>query len=112
MIDKINKNDRNAIGRCAPSGPQKTLKTLSPPRGGWGGRKRKRAGHDGKGPFPSFHRPPHAFYYFSILVAIFIGKPRGSLFGGESERHVTIRNHSTLLTMIEVQGYKHARFKS
>ena len=73
--------------------------TLSPPRGGWGGRKRKRAGHDGKGSFPSSHRPPHAFY-FSILIAIFIGKARASLSGGKSERHVTIRNHFTLLTMI------------
>ena len=78
---------------------------------GWGGRKRKRAGHDGKGSFPSSHRPPHAFY-FSVLIAIFIWKPTRSLSGGESERHVTIRDHSTLLTMIEVQGYKHASFKS
>ena len=68
--------------------------TLSPPRGGWGGRKRKLAGHDGKGPFPSSHRPPRTFY-FSILIAIFIGKPRGTLSGGASERRVTIRNHST-----------------
>ena len=52
------------------------------------GKKRKRAGDDGKekerkrGPlFPSSHRPPRAIY-FSIIV-IFIGIPSGSLCAGE-----------------------------
>ena len=49
--------------------------------GGWGERKRKRAGHDGKGnreerlpPFPSSHRSPRAFYF--SIIAIFIGIPQ------------------------------------
>ena len=54
-----------------------------------GEKKRKRAGHDGKGkdrrqaspPFPSSHRPPRAFYF--SIIAIFIGVPSGSLCGGE-----------------------------
>ena len=48
-------------------------------------RKRKRAGHDGKGqekerPFPSSYCPPRAFYF--SIIAIFIWIPRGSLCGG------------------------------
>jgi len=54
--------------------------------GGWGERKRKRAGHDGKwkerreapAPSPSSHRPQRAFYFHSI-IAIFIGIPSGNL---------------------------------
>ena len=33
-------------------------------------------------PFPSSHRPPRAFYF--SIIAIFIGKPSGSLCGGEN----------------------------
>ena len=49
--------------------------------GGWGERKRERAGHDGKGkreerlpPFSSSHRSPRAFYF--LIMAIFIGIPQ------------------------------------
>jgi len=55
--------------------------------GGWGERKRERAGHDGKGEerreAPSSHRPPHTYYFFDYSY-IFIGIPSGSLCGGES----------------------------
>ena len=57
--------------------------------GGWGERKRKRAGNHGKGkekrefpPFPSSHRPRRSFYF--SIIAILIGIPSGSLCGGES----------------------------
>ena len=47
--------------------------------GGWGERKRERAGHNGKGeerietfsPFPSSHRLPRAFYFFRLLLFLF-----------------------------------------
>ena len=57
------------------------MQTLSAPQRpvceSWGERKRERAGHDGKGKarrarevrfFPSSHRPPRAFYFFSIIA--------------------------------------------
>ena len=57
--------------------------------GGWGERKRERAGHDGKGEerreapavslFPSF---PARFLFLSI-IDILMGIPSGSLCGGE-----------------------------
>lgn len=43
--------------------------------------KRKR-----RGPFPSSYRPPRAFYF--SFIAIFIVRPSGSLWGGESHRGV------------------------
>ena len=49
--------------------------------GGRGERKRERAGHDGKEPFPSSHRPPRAFYFFDYFTLMRI--PSGSLCGGE-----------------------------
>ena len=56
--------------------------------GGWGERKRERAGHDGKGEerreavslFPS---SPSRFLFLSI-IDILMGIPSGSLCGGES----------------------------
>ena len=70
---------------------------LSPPQrlrffvlwGGWGERKRERAGHDMKGKkrrevpaFSLFPSSPARFLIFPI-IAIFIGIPSGSLCGGE-----------------------------
>ena len=58
--------------------------------GGWGERKRERAGHDGKGEerreapavslFPSFL----ARFLFLSIIDILMGIPSGSLCGGES----------------------------
>ena len=53
------------------------------------GRKKKRArgarwegGREKRGPpFPSSHRPPHAFYFFDYFILM--GIPSGSLCGGE-----------------------------
>ena len=52
--------------------------------GGWGERKRERAGHDGKGeerreapPFPSSHRSPRAFYFCRLLI-FWWGYPAGA----------------------------------
>ena len=57
--------------------------------GGWGERKRERAGHDRKGKkrrevpaFSLFPSSPARFLIFPI-IAIFIGIPSGSLCGGE-----------------------------
>ena len=57
--------------------------------GGWGERKRERAGHDMKGKkrrevpaFSLFPSSPARFLIFPI-IAIFIGIPSGSLCGGE-----------------------------
>ena len=47
--------------------------------GGWGERKRERAGHDGKGEVPIV---PCALSIFSI-IDILMGIPTGSLCGGE-----------------------------
>ena len=47
--------------------------------GGWGERKRERAGHDGKGEVPIV---PRALSIFSI-IDILVGIPSGSLCGGE-----------------------------
>ena len=47
--------------------------------GGWGERKRERAGHDGKGEAPIV---PRALSIFSI-IDILMGIPSGSLCGGE-----------------------------
>ena len=56
--------------------------------GGWGERKRERAGHDGKekdireAPVLSLFPSSRRASYFSI-TAIYIGIPSGSLCGGE-----------------------------
>ena len=66
--------------------------------GGWGERKRERAGHDGKGEerreapavslFPSF---PARFLFLSI-IDILMGIPSGSLCGGESDQKEMVRS--------------------
>ena len=67
-------------------------------REGWREGERKRAGDDGKvkeakqrlPPFPSFYRPPRAFY-FRLLTLLF-GIPSRSLCGGESYASNGTRN--------------------
>ena len=74
--------------------------------GGWGERKRERAGHDGKGeerrearrfPLPIV---PRALSIFSI-IDILMGIPSGSLCGGESNCYIW----SSLLFVPWLQNY-------
>ena len=61
--------------------------------GGWGERKRERAGHD----FSLFPSCPARFLFFSI-IAIFVGMPSGGLCGGESHKIASKVFWSTPLT--------------